>query len=173
MLTFKEWLLREDAGNPSAKQLLYPMGYGGIGLYPPSDVITWGSDAVVYLPKEMRQLTFNWGDGMLSDPFEKDSLYNQIKGKQAEQLQAGDLQRDSEGFEKVNKYSNIIQTRVIQAGSLDKDDEGFKKTDFIKDSPSKVGLWDYTQIGERPYKLALPVNAAVPIKSFKEWLANS
>ncbi|MCK9458165.1 MAG: hypothetical protein M0R80_00615 [Proteobacteria bacterium] len=66
-MEFREWLL-ENAGAPGSKQSLYPMSYGGIGLYPPSDLITWSADAVTYMPIEDRKLKFAWGKGMLSKP---------------------------------------------------------------------------------------------------------
>jgi hypothetical protein len=33
-MNFKEWLIKESS-NPGSKTGLYPLGYGGIGLYPP------------------------------------------------------------------------------------------------------------------------------------------
>jgi hypothetical protein len=165
-MQFKDWLLQEDAGSPGAKQALYPMGYGGIGLYPPPDVITWASDAIVYMPKELRELTFTWGDGILSNPFGKDSLYEKTKGKQANQLQAGNLKVDDTKFEKEPSYSTVIPLRTIQAGSLTVDGKGFEKaSSFIKDSPHKGGFWDLKQIGERAGKLILPVKL-----NFSEWV---
>lgn len=156
-MEFKEWLLKEDAGSPGAKQSLYPMGYGGIGLYPPSDVITWGADAITYMPKELRQLTFVWGDGMLSNPFDKDSLYEKIKGKQAKQMQSGNLKTNGEG--KVPNFSNEIKQQTIQVGTLKVGGTGFEKSsDYVMQSPNKKGFWDLKQIGERKGKFILPNN---------------
>lgn len=53
-LQFAEWLcLMEDRGT-SAKSGLYPMGYGGIGNYPPADILTHSADAITYLDMDAR-----------------------------------------------------------------------------------------------------------------------
>jgi hypothetical protein len=67
MKTFEEWLV-EHATRPGAKQGLYPLGYGGIGLYPPSDMMNWAADALVYMPVKDRVLKFIWGQGILARP---------------------------------------------------------------------------------------------------------
>jgi hypothetical protein len=45
-MEFREWLM-ENASHPGSKQSLYPLGYGGIALYTPPDIITWSADAVI------------------------------------------------------------------------------------------------------------------------------
>jgi len=47
-MNFKEWLVNEGS-NPGAKTGLYPLGYGGIGLYPPQWYTTRSADAIFYL----------------------------------------------------------------------------------------------------------------------------
>ena len=83
-LRFKTWL---EGTRPAAKQALYPLNYGGAGLYTPSDMITWSADAITYMPKgwlkskmiekpwpcktfvdPTRKQKFIYGKGMLSDP---------------------------------------------------------------------------------------------------------
>lgn len=74
MLNFKEWLLLERS-NTGAKTGLYPLGYGGVGLYPPQWYITRSADAIFYLSKDDRIYNFktkemvnkklNTGDGGL------------------------------------------------------------------------------------------------------------
>jgi hypothetical protein len=66
-MEFREWLT-EHAMSPGAKQTLYPLSYGGVGLYTPPDMITWSADAICYMPIEDRKLKFKWGEGMLSKP---------------------------------------------------------------------------------------------------------
>jgi hypothetical protein len=141
-MSFREWLLNEDAGSPSAKQSLYPMGYGGIGLYPPSDVITWGADAITYMPAKLRQITFVWGDGILANPFSKDSLYEKIKGRTAKQVQDGE----------------VIPQHTVQVGGLKPKGKGFEKSAYVQKSPTKFGFWDLKQIGSREGKYALPIS---------------
>lgn len=57
MLNFKEWLLSE-ASNPGSKTGLYPLGYGGVGLYPPQWYLTRSADAIFYLSKDDRIYNF-------------------------------------------------------------------------------------------------------------------
>lgn len=47
-MNFKEWLLLESS-NPGSKTGLYPLSYGGIGLYPPQWYLTRSADAIFYL----------------------------------------------------------------------------------------------------------------------------
>lgn len=52
-MRFKEWLVKEGS-NPGTKTGLYPLGYGGIGLYPPSWYPTRSADAIYYFSKDER-----------------------------------------------------------------------------------------------------------------------
>lgn len=52
-MNFKEWLLKEGS-NPGAKTGLYPLGYGGIGLYPTAWYPTRSADAIYYLSIDER-----------------------------------------------------------------------------------------------------------------------
>lgn len=52
-MNFKEWLLVEGS-NAGAKTGLYPLGYGGIGLYPPQWYLTRSADAIFYLSLDDR-----------------------------------------------------------------------------------------------------------------------
>ena len=55
MITFKEWIQNKhpsfiaEGTNPGAKTGLYPLGYGGIGLYPPQWYPTRSADAIFYM----------------------------------------------------------------------------------------------------------------------------
>lgn len=84
-MRFKQWLiLQESASRPGAKQGLYPVGYGGIALYPPNDIINWSADAVTYMPRSHRRLEFKWGDDMLSNPNPGEPLnfgHDEIEGE--------------------------------------------------------------------------------------------
>jgi hypothetical protein len=157
-MEFKKWLfLQENASSPGAKQVLYPMGYGGIGLYPPSDVMTWGADAMTYMPEKVRSLKFIWGDGILKNPFEKGSLYQRIENKKATQIQAGNLKINDDGFKKTANYSNEISLHVVQIGGLSKDGKSFEKSSAYSKRIPKGIFWDYKQLGDRPGKLILPI----------------
>lgn len=54
-LQFSEWLnLVESSRNPGTKSGLYPLGYDGIGNYPPADILTNSADAITYLSMDAR-----------------------------------------------------------------------------------------------------------------------
>lgn len=52
-MEFREWLLKEGS-NPGAKTGLYPLGYGGIGNYPPQWYPTRSADAIFYMSIDER-----------------------------------------------------------------------------------------------------------------------
>jgi hypothetical protein len=53
--SFTEYVtLREGARLTSSKTGLYPLGYGGIGLYPNADYLTHAADAILYLTQDSR-----------------------------------------------------------------------------------------------------------------------
>ena len=83
-LRFKTWL---EGTRPGAKQGLYPLNYGGAGIYTPCDMANWSADAITYMPKwwlkhkviekpwpvktfvdPSREQKVIWGKGMLADP---------------------------------------------------------------------------------------------------------
>ena len=47
-------LLKEGSRLTSSKTGLYPLGYGGIGLYPDADYLTHAADAILYLTQDER-----------------------------------------------------------------------------------------------------------------------
>ena len=64
--SFTEYLLlKEGSRLSSSKTGLYPLGYGGIGLYPDADYLTHAADAILYLTIDKR--LYNNGD---SPPFD-------------------------------------------------------------------------------------------------------
>jgi hypothetical protein len=66
-MRFKEWLiLQEDAGRPGAKQGLYPPLAHQCAHYPPPDILTWGADAITYMPAKDRVFKMIYGKGILS-----------------------------------------------------------------------------------------------------------
>jgi hypothetical protein len=52
-MNFREWLVKEGS-NPGAKTGLYPLGYGGIGLYPTAWYPTRSADAIYYMSVDER-----------------------------------------------------------------------------------------------------------------------
>jgi hypothetical protein len=50
-MNFKEFL---ESADPGSKTGLYPLGYGGIGLYPPAWYITRSADAIYYYTIDKR-----------------------------------------------------------------------------------------------------------------------
>lgn len=52
-MNFREWLVSEGS-NPGAKTGLYPLGYGGVGLYPAAWYPTRSADAIYYMSIDER-----------------------------------------------------------------------------------------------------------------------
>jgi hypothetical protein len=53
--SFAEYvLIQEGSRLTSSKTGLYPLGYGGIGLYPDADYLTHAADAILYLTQDKR-----------------------------------------------------------------------------------------------------------------------
>lgn len=59
-ISFKNWLLMSE-GKTSGKTLLYPLGYGGIGLYPLQTYLPGSADAILYVSIDKR--LYDNGDG--------------------------------------------------------------------------------------------------------------
>ena len=57
---FNEYLVLKESRRTGSKTGLYPLGYGGVGLYPDADMMTQSADAVFYLSIDNR--LFNNGD---------------------------------------------------------------------------------------------------------------
>ncbi len=53
-------LLKEDGRRTASKTGLYPLSYGGIGLYPDADYVTHSADALLYVTIDKR--LYNNGD---------------------------------------------------------------------------------------------------------------
>lgn len=51
-MNFKEFI--NEGSNPGSKTGLYPLGYGGVGNYPPSWYLTRSADAIYYLSIDER-----------------------------------------------------------------------------------------------------------------------
>lgn len=66
-MKFKEWLFRQEynmsegATRTAGKSIHYPLGYGGLGLYPPSWYIPYSADSILYLSIDER--LYSNGDG--------------------------------------------------------------------------------------------------------------
>jgi hypothetical protein len=60
--SFEQFVLLKEGNTRSAlKTLLYPLGYGGLGNYPPLHFIPQAADAILYISKDER--LFCNGDG--------------------------------------------------------------------------------------------------------------
>lgn len=77
MMTFKEWLI-EEGSNPGAKTGLYPLGYGGVGLYPPQWYPTRSADAIFYFSADERIYSAS------------DNELKKLPGKTPESMNSGD-----------------------------------------------------------------------------------
>lgn len=79
-MNFKEWLIKEGS-NPGSKTGLYPLGYGGIGNYPPPWYMNRSADAIYYLSIDDR--IYKGNDGGSFD-------IKHIAGKVAEKMNSGE-----------------------------------------------------------------------------------
>lgn len=79
-MNFKEWLYSEGS-NPGAKTGLYPLGYGGIGLYPPNWYPTRSADAIFYFSNDERIYK-----GIEGPPFD----ISKIPGKPPTKMNSGE-----------------------------------------------------------------------------------
>jgi hypothetical protein len=82
---FNKWLENNHPGvisessNPGSKTGLYPLGYGGIGLYPPAWYLTRSADAIFYLSIDER--IYKGKD---------DIVINKLPGRSEKSLNAGE-----------------------------------------------------------------------------------
>lgn len=53
-MNFRDWLILNEIEATSAKTGLYPLGYGGIGLYPSLYFMPVAGDAVYYVTQDER-----------------------------------------------------------------------------------------------------------------------
>jgi len=81
-MEFKAWLVEHEG--TSGKTGLYPLGYGGIGLYPPQCYLTRSADAIYYLSIDER--IYKAKDG---PPFDITHLPGKASHKSAEPGEGG------------------------------------------------------------------------------------
>lgn len=77
-MRFKEWIVLSEGSNPGAKTGLYPLGYGGVGLYPPQWYPTRSADAIFYMSIDERICGA------------KDNKLKKLPGSTPERLNSGD-----------------------------------------------------------------------------------
>lgn len=63
-MNFREWLSLTESATPASKTLLYPLGYGGIGLYPLQYYMPSNADALIYISQDER--LFHNGDSKIA-----------------------------------------------------------------------------------------------------------
>jgi hypothetical protein len=143
-MNFKEWLLQEGT-NPGAKTGLYPLGYGGIGLYPPQWYPTRSADAIFYMSIDERiykgkdggsfniehipgdpPKTMNKGDKGIWD-------ISHIKGKPSHPIQKNYAANNGE--DKLWNIKNLKGNVTYK-----------KNKEFIPDAGDKGGIWDISKI---------------------------
>lgn len=143
-MNFKEWLIKEGT-NPGAKTGLYPLGYGGIGLYPPQWYPTRSADAIFYMSIDERIYKgedggkFNIkhipGDSSCSLNNGDGGIWNisHIKGKPSHKI--------NNNYAAKNGEDGVWNIKHL------KGDVTYKKNkDFIPDQGDKGGVWDISKI---------------------------
>lgn len=139
-MNFKEWLLKEGT-NPGAKTGLYPLGYGGIGLYPPQWYPTRSADAIFYMTIDERIYkgqdggNFNIKNIPGSSPQNLNSgengiwKINHIKGKPSHPIQK-------------NYSANFGEKGLWKIDHLKGKVTYNKHKDFIPDKGENGGIWN-------------------------------
>lgn len=143
-MNFKEWLLNERS-NTSGKTGLYPLGYGGIGLFPPQWYLTRSADAIFYLSIDDRiykskdkgsfdishlpgnsNTSLNKGENGLWD-------ISHLKGKPSHKTCKDYAAKNGEGEPwKINHIKGDVTYK--------------KSKEFIPDGGDNGGVWDISHI---------------------------
>jgi hypothetical protein len=149
-MNFKEWLSQSDEillerSNSSGKTGLYPLGYGGIGLYPPQWYLTRSADAIFYLSIDDRIYkgkdggSFNISHIPGKPPQNLNSgekglwKINHIKGKPSHPSQKDYAAKNGEkGLWKINHLKGKITYK--------------KNKEFVPDQGDKGGMWDISKL---------------------------
>ena len=143
-MNFKEWLIKEGS-NPGSKTGLYPLGYGGIGLYPPSWYPTRSADAIFYLSVDERIYKGNEG-GQFS--------ISHLPGKSNEKINSGEhgvwdiskLPGKPSNTMQKNYAANRGEKRLWDISKIKGEPSYKKNKDLIPDSGDKGGIWDISNI---------------------------
>ena len=140
-MNFKKWLL-EEGSNPGSKTGLYPLGYGGIGLYPPSWYPTRSADAIFYLSMDDRIYSSKDNKSVNSLPKEgsqsklnsgEDGIWN-IKHLPGDKVKAG-----------KNFAANYGDGGIWNINHLKGKPTYTKNKDFIPDK-GEGGIWNIKKI---------------------------
>lgn len=116
-MNFKEWLMSEGS-NPGAKTGLYPLGYGGIGLYPPQWYPTRSADAIFYMSIDER--IYKGKDGGKFD-------ITHLKPKSNEELNSGE-----EGLWDISKLKGKPSHKIGKDYAAKVGDKGVWNISHIK-----------------------------------------
>ena len=139
-MNFKEWLLKESS-NTSGKTGLYPLGYGGIGLFPPQWYISRSADAIFYLSiddriykgKDDESFDITHLPGKVPSSLNKGDAgvwdISHIKGKPSHKVQKDYAAKNGEGEPWNIKH---LKGNVTYK----------KNKDFIPDAGDVGGVWD-------------------------------
>jgi len=117
MMNFREWLVSEGS-NPGVKTGLYPLGYGGVGLYPAAWYPTRSADAIYYMSIDER--IYKGKEGGAFD-------ITHLAPKSKETMNSGD-----------GGVWDISGLKGVGGGGLGKKDAA---------NSGDGGIWDITRIG--------------------------
>lgn len=143
-MNFKEWLIKEGS-NPGSKTGLYPLGYGGIGLYPPAWYPTRSADAIFYLSIDERIYK-----SKESGQFD----ISHIPGKVNTKLNSGEngvwdikhLPGQPSHAPLKNYAANSGEKRLWDISKIKGKPSYKKNKDFVPDSGDKGGIWDISNV---------------------------
>jgi hypothetical protein len=147
-MNFKEWLLQsneiiKESSNTSGKTGLYPLGYGGIGLFPPQWYVSRSADAIFYLSIDDRIYKVNDGKQFSIKHIPGDSSQNtnskrlwkidHIKGKPSHPVQKNYAAASGDkGLWKINHLKGNVTYK--------------KNKEFIPDQGDNGGIWSINKL---------------------------
>lgn len=143
MLNFKEWLI--EGSNPGGKTGLYPLGYGGIGLYPPQWYPTRSADAIFYMSVDDR--IYSGKDGGKFN-------ISHIPGKSNEKLNSGEgglwnikkLKGNKSSTKKNSSFAtNNGEGKPWDITKLKGKPTYTKNKEFVPDA-GEGGIWDIRKV---------------------------
>lgn len=143
-MNFKDWLIQEGS-NPGSKTGLYPLGYGGIGLYPPQWYPTRSADAIFYLSIDDR--IYKGKDGGSFD-------ITKLPGKSNEKLNHGEKGiwdiSHIDGKPSHSTHKNYAANQGEKApwniSHLKGKVTYTKNKEFIPDNGDNGGVWDISKL---------------------------
>jgi len=148
MITFKEWIQNKhpsfivEGTNPGAKTGLYPLGYGGIGLYPPQWYLTRSADAIFYMSIDDR-ICKNYDGGKFSIKHIEKSPPSSMNSGDKGSWDISHLKGKPSHPQNKNYAANYGEKAPWDITKLKGGDKSYKgHEEYIPKQGDKGGIWD-------------------------------